>query len=82
MVKNRNILVAVLGLSPQILTETLYALVEEQKNEILAGDEELKKNWDEEFGDRLNQIVFIGKSLDQNKIKSELELLLDSKAIA
>ena len=30
MVKNRNILVAVLGLSPQILTETLYALVEEQ----------------------------------------------------
>lgn len=67
------------------VTEVSYwvdALVEEQKNEILAGDEELKKNWDEEFGDRLNQIVFIGKSLDQNKIKSELELLLDSKAIA
>lgn len=67
------------------VTEVSYwvdALVEEQKNEILAGDEELKKNWDEEFGDRINQIVFIGKSLDQNKIKSELELLLDSKAIA
>lgn len=67
------------------VTEVSYwvdALVDEQKNAILAGDEELKKNWDEEFGDRLNQIVFIGKSLDQNKIKSELELLLDSKAIA
>ena len=31
MAKIRNILVAVSGLSPQILTETLYALVEEQK---------------------------------------------------
>ena len=67
------------------VTEVSYwvdALVEEQKNAMLEQDEELKNNWDEEFGDRLNQIVFIGKSLDQNKIKSELAMLLDSEAIA
>ena len=39
-------------------------------------------NWDEEFGDRENQIVFIGKGYDQAEIKSALEKCLDEKAIA
>ena len=58
------------------------ALVDEQKNEILANNPDMKENWDEEFGDRENQIVFIGKGYDQAEIKSALEKCLDEKAIA
>ena len=58
------------------------ALVEEQKQAYLEENPDVKESWDEEFGDRLNQIVFIGKGLDQKKIKSELDSLLDSSAIA
>lgn len=58
------------------------ALVDEQKNEILANNPDMKENWDEEFGDRENQIVFIGKGYDQAEIKRELEKCLDDKAIA
>lgn len=58
------------------------ALVDEQKNEILANNPDMKENWDEEFGDRENQIVFIGKGYNQAEIKSALEKCLDEKAIA
>ena len=58
------------------------ALVDEQKNEILANNPDMKENWDPEFGDRENQIVFIGKGYDQEEIKRELEKCLDEKAIA
>ena len=58
------------------------ALVDEQKNEILANNPDMKENWDPEFGDRENQIVFIGKGYDQEEIKRELEKCLDDKAIA
>ena len=58
------------------------ALVDEQKNEILANNPDMKENWDEEFGDRENQIVFIGKGYDQKEIKSALEKCLDEQAIA
>ncbi|MBR4599421.1 MAG: GTP-binding protein [Treponema sp.] len=58
------------------------ALVDEQKNEILANNPDMKENWDPEFGDRENQIVFIGKGYDQEEIKSALEKCLDDKAIA
>ena len=58
------------------------ALVDEQKNEILANNPEMKESWDEEFGDRENQIVFIGKGYDQAEIKAALEKCLDERAIA
>ncbi len=58
------------------------ALVEEQKQEILESNPEMKESWDEEFGDRENQIVFIGKGYDQAEIQSALEKCLDERAIA
>ena len=58
------------------------ALVDEQKNEILENNPDMKEDWDEEFGDRENQIVFIGKGYSQSEIKSALEQCLDEKAIA
>jgi len=58
------------------------ALVEEQKQAYLEENPEVKENWDEEFGDRENQIVFIGKGYNQAEIKAALESCLDEKAIA
>ncbi len=58
------------------------ALVEEQKKAFLEQNPDVKENWDEEFGDRENQIVFIGKGYNQEEIKKALESCLDEKAIA
>ncbi len=58
------------------------ALVEEQKQAYLEENPEVKENWDDEFGDRENQIVFIGKGYNQAEIKAALESCLDEKAIA
>ncbi len=58
------------------------ALVEEQKKAFLEQNPDVKEAWDEEFGDRENQIVFIGKGYNQAEIKAELEKCLDEKAIA
>lgn len=56
------------------------ALVEEQKQAYLDANPDVKEEWDEEFGDRENQIVFIGKGYNQAEIKAELEKCLDQKA--
>lgn len=56
------------------------ALVEEQKQAYLDANPDVKDAWDEEFGDRENQIVFIGKGYNQAEIKAELEKCLDQKA--
>ncbi|MBR5934311.1 MAG: GTP-binding protein [Treponema sp.] len=58
------------------------ALVDEQKKAFLEENPDVKENWDEQFGDRENQIVFIGKGYNQDEIKAELEKCLDEKAIA
>lgn len=41
-----------------------------------------EKRWDEEFGDRVNQLVIIGKSYNKEAIEAELRKCLDEKAIA
>ena len=58
------------------------ALVEEQKQAFLEQNPDVKESWDEEFGDRENQIVFIGKGYNQEEIKKALESCLDERAIA
>ena len=58
------------------------ALVDEQKNAYLEQNPDVKENWDEEFGDRENQIVIIGKGYDKEAIQAELEKCLDERAIA
>ena len=42
----------------------------------------LKEAWDEEFGDRVNQLVIIGKGYNKEAIEAELKKCLDEKAIA
>jgi G3E family GTPase len=38
--------------------------------------EEVKKNWDEVFGDRVQEIVFIGQSLNQKEIQEKMNTAL------
>ncbi|WP_287284119.1 GTP-binding protein [Treponema sp.] len=52
------------------------ALDKATQKECLEDDEELRNSWDKEYGDRINQIVFIGKNYDKSKILSRLEQCL------
>lgn len=49
------------------------ALDKKTQKECLENDEELRNSWDAEYGDRINQIVFIGKNYNKTKIVSRLE---------
>lgn len=48
------------------------AFVENQK--------QIEKNWDKEFGDRRNEIVFIGQNMDEKKIREDLQNSLCTRA--
>ena len=38
----------------------------------IENQEIIESNWHQDFGDRKNEIVFIGKDMDEKKIKSDL----------
>ena len=46
---------------------------EEEMQEVLTAYPDIKEDWDEAYGDRLNQIVFIGRDYDRDKIKQALD---------
>ena len=50
---------------------------ENEKNQMIKENPELLKNWDPDVGDRIIKLVFIGKDLDKDEIKSELDKVLD-----
>ena len=58
------------------------ALQEDVKQSYIASNPELKENWDSRFGDRENQVVFIGRGYNKDEIMLELEKCLDELAIA
>ncbi|MEM6725126.1 MAG: GTP-binding protein, partial [Bacteroidota bacterium] len=45
----------------------------------LANQEEIESKWDQTFGDRKNEIVFIGQGMDEEKIKADLDACLSSE---
>ena len=53
------------------------ALREDQKQAYLAENPEVRENWDSRYGDRENQVVFIGKGYNKDLIRIELEKCLD-----
>ena len=53
------------------------ALREDQKQAYLAENPEVRENWDSRYGDRENQVVFIGKGYNKDSIRTELEKCLD-----
>ncbi|WP_316829440.1 GTP-binding protein [Pedobacter aquatilis] len=42
----------------------------------LENETEIRKNWDEQFGDSINELVFIGQEMDTEQLKSDLEKCL------
>lgn len=62
------------------LGEGGYWLATAPKNELdemAKENPEILKGWDEEVGDRIIKLVFIGQKLEKEEIKSELDKILD-----
>lgn len=51
---------------------------EEERKQIIADNPEIMNDWNEEYGDRMQKIVFIGQHLDREKIAQELDKCLTS----
>lgn len=54
----------------------LATMPKEQPDELLAREEQLRKEWDPEVGDRMIKIVFIGQHLQKDAICAELDKCL------
>jgi G3E family GTPase len=57
------------------LSQTGYWLAsapKEELREMIAQDPEILKDWDQEVGDRMVKLVFIGKDMDKEAIINEL----------
>lgn len=50
---------------------------EEERKELIKDSPEIMKNWDDEVGDRIIKLVFIGQDLEKEEIKKELDQILD-----
>ncbi len=53
------------------------AFDEKEKEEVIRSFPDIMEEWDEIYGDRLNQIVFIGKNIDKERIISMLNECID-----
>lgn len=62
--------------SAMMVAYWIASLDEKTRKECLEDDEELRKSWDPEYGDRINQLVFIGKNYNKDEIVSKLESCL------
>ena len=67
------------GRNSSVMTVAYWidALEEKQKQEYLEYNPDLKEAWDEEFGDRVNQLVIIGKGYNKEAITAALKSCLD-----
>ncbi|MEK3834824.1 MULTISPECIES: GTP-binding protein [unclassified Paenibacillus] len=54
----------------------LATLPEEQQQEVLAAEPDVLAKWDEQWGDRLNEIVFIGVQMNREDIEARLDRCL------
>ena len=60
----------------KVLTEVgkwVACMDEDTKNAILAENPDIKEIWDDEIGDRMTKLVFIGKDMDKDSIISDLK---------
>jgi G3E family GTPase len=48
-----------------------------ERKELIKENPEILKNWDDEVGDRIIKLVFIGQDLEKDEIKKELDKILD-----
>ncbi|MEH7305629.1 GTP-binding protein [Neobacillus drentensis] len=59
--------------------EWLAAYPEQERNHILNEEPELLENWDDEFGDRMTELVLIGIDMNGEEIKASLDRCLLTK---
>ena len=52
--------------SPFVNASLMYSQID-----LLKANPQLAQNWDEEYGDRINQLVFIGKNMNEEQIKRQ-----------
>ena len=60
-------------------TSWVAALPNDEKEEILQNYPDVLEDWDEIFGDRMNQIVFIGRNYDKLEMTSALNRCIDKE---
>ena len=48
----------------------------DQLSVMLERDEKLRRDWDDEYGDRMQKLVFIGQHLDKEQLTSDLDFCL------
>jgi G3E family GTPase len=48
------------------------ALDKDGQQNVLENNPDIKEKWDEKYGDRMDQLVFIGRKYDEEKIRSQL----------
>lgn len=54
----------------------LAAMPEDQQREVLESEPEVRARWDEQWGDRMTELVFIGVDMDRQDIERRLERCL------
>ncbi|MGG6312315.1 GTP-binding protein [Paenibacillus macerans] len=54
----------------------LASLPDAQREEIFAGEPELRRKWHDTWGDRINELVFIGIGMDRAEIERKLDACL------
>ena len=64
--KGKKIQVKVISQEP--MTKKIKNAIENEQNEIIAQNPNVLNDWDEEYGDRVVKLVFIGKDLDKHEI--------------
>ncbi len=62
------------------MNEWLCAIPKEELNAMLEEFPDLTEEWDEVYGDRINQLVFIGKNYQKSEIMSMLRACVDECA--
>jgi G3E family GTPase len=53
------------------------SLDKDDQQNVLENNPDIKETWDEKYGDRMDQLVFIGKKYDEAKIRSQLTACLE-----
>jgi G3E family GTPase len=55
------------------------SLEKDEQQNVLENNPDIRETWDEKYGDRMNQLVFIGKKYDEEKIRSQLMACLEEQ---